>query len=127
MPQVNVSQPVHSQLTLLARAWKISEGDAVRRLLEEFQRDDEPSAHAPSTGVVEIHADYQGTRTHGEFDATTHRVTITSGPLSGKSWKSPSGAAVALVRQANPTIRAERNGWAFWVVSSNGEAIQTLR
>jgi hypothetical protein len=52
---------------------------------------------------IEIHAVYEGQRIDGRYDPTTKAVTILSSPAHGK-YKSPSGAAVALVMALNPGI-----------------------
>lgn len=131
MATISIPRQTHDRLELLARAWGVPVAAVIDRLLEEFQagRQDprQNSDDREASAGVKIYADYQGVRTEAQFDPVTHRVRVTSGPLAGQSWKSPSGAAVAVVRDANPRIRAERNGWGFWVVADTGEALQTLR
>lgn len=131
MATISVPKPTHDRIELLARAWSVPEAAVIDRLLEEFQagRADsrQNSEDRDASAGVKIYADYQGVRTEALFDPVTHGVRLTSGPLAGQNWKSPSGAAVAVVRDANPGIRAERNGWGFWVVADTGEALQTLR
>jgi hypothetical protein len=126
--QLTVTTEIHEPVRLLARAWRISEGAVVERLLTEFRSgEDHGAEHAPAVGQVPIHTVYEGERVRAAYDPGTHRVTILSGPLAGKSWKSPSGAAVAVVRQIKPAVRAERNGWSFWTVTATGHALQSLR
>jgi hypothetical protein len=68
------------------------------------------------SGGIRVYADYDGRRTHGVFDPVTTRIDITSGPLTGKHYKTPSSAARAVVEEARPAVNANRNGWHFWVV-----------
>lgn len=127
MGQVTLSKTVHDQVSLLSRAWGLTEGGAIERLLEEFQAGGAEDDRPAGIDGVPIHVLYQGSKTEAVFEPTTRRVTVMTGPLAGQSWKSPSGAAVAVVRKANPTIRAERNGWRFWVVTATGATLESLR
>ena len=128
MKQLEVADDVHEQVTLLARAWKTSTSDAVRRLLVEFRGAEEPSASAaPTPEQVAVHAIYGGTRTDGFYDSVTQSLTITTGPLTGRTFSKPSGAAVALVQVHSPDVNPNRNGWSFWVVSKTGKRLQTIR
>ena len=81
---------------------------------------------APAAGVA-VHAVYDGQRTAGVYDQATHRVTISEGPLAGTSYKSPSGAAIAVVTNCRPDVNPNRNGWSFWTVTTTGRLLQTLR
>ncbi|WIY05507.1 hypothetical protein QRX60_17260 [Amycolatopsis mongoliensis] len=67
---------------LLARAWHISAGEVVRRLLDNFVKQ-----HIEAT-----------------FNPDTKRVAITTGELAGRSYKSPSGAAIGVVQALNPHV-----------------------
>ena len=74
-----------------------------------------------------VHAIYGGTRTDGLYDRVSQSLTITTGPLAGRSFSKPSGAAVALVQVYSPDVNPNRNGWSFWVVSKTGKRLQTIR
>jgi hypothetical protein len=76
---------------------------------------------------VAIHGDYEGRRTKAWFSPSTQRVEIAEGPLAGASYKSPSGAARAVVAHGNPEVNPSRNGWAFWTVTATGAPLQSLR
>ena len=78
---------------------------------------------------VDIYADYQGIRTHARFNVLTHAITITDGPLaSTKPFKSPSGAAQAVVAHYNPSVKPNRAGWSFWTLDDGtGRLLQTIR
>jgi hypothetical protein len=76
---------------------------------------------------VAVHAIYAGIRTEGIYDRAAQSLTITTGPLAGKTFSKPSGAAVALVANLRPGVHPNRNGWSFWVESSSGKRLQAIR
>lgn len=93
--------------------------------LEPGQSD--AGAGGPTPDTVAIHVRYGGQRTDAVFDPATDEVTVTSGPLSGRTFSSPSGAAVAVVHEINPRVTPARNGWTFWVVDNTGKLLGTQR
>ena len=126
--QLEIADDVHEQVSLLARAWNASASDALRRLLAEFRGMGEPSASPVLAAEQEaVHAIYRGTRTDGLYDRVSQSLTITTGPLTGRSFSKPSGASVALVQVYSPDVNPNRNGWSFWVVSKTGKRLQTIR
>jgi hypothetical protein len=124
--QLTVADDVYEQLMLLARAWAVPPSDVIHRLLSEFSRGGDQATELPLNEVA-VHAIYAGTRTDGLYDPTTKSLTITTGALAGRTFKSPSGAAVTLVATLNPKIHPNRNGWWFWVQSETGELLKTIR
>jgi hypothetical protein len=76
---------------------------------------------------VSVRALYEGVWTEGVFDAASGRLTIASGELAGQVFKSPSGAARAVVQLLNPDVFANRNGWLFWTVTHDGQPLATVR
>jgi hypothetical protein len=77
---------------------------------------------------VPVHVVYRETQVTGEFLPATHRVKITSGPLAGTKYKSPSGAARAVVAALNPgRAQAQGNGWKFWWVTDHGVRLDVYR
>jgi negative regulator of replication initiation len=126
MRQLTVSDAIYEQLALLARAWGISASDVVERLLRDFRGTEAEAASAKSQEVA-VHAIYAGVRTDGTYDRASQSLTITTGPLAGKTFSKPSGAAVALVAALRPGVHPNRNGWSFWVESSSGKRLQAIR
>jgi hypothetical protein len=126
MQQLTVTDAVYEQVTLLARAWAISVSDVVDRLLSDFRSMDRGPASAKAQQVA-VHAIYAGVRTEGVYDRATKSLTITTGPLAGKTFSKPSGAAVALVAALRPGVQPNRNGWSFWIETSSGERLQAIR
>lgn len=127
MGDIAVPHHVHQRITLLALAWRISEGEAVERLLDDFQKSGQRQHGATIDSRIKVHAVYEGSRTEGLFDPSSGTLEITSGPLVGQRFKSPSGAAVAVVQKANPGVNPNRNGWSFWVRTETGELLQMVR
>ena len=128
MPAIGVHDQTFDKLRLLARAWNINEGEVVARLLNEFQRTDR--RHSEAAGGREglaLHVTYEGTRVTATYDPVTSGVTITSGGLAGQTFRSPSGAAAALVGHLNPAVKPNRSGWSFWTLTDSAELLQSIR
>ncbi|MBT2406010.1 MULTISPECIES: hypothetical protein [unclassified Streptomyces] len=124
---VAVDDVTHAQIDLLARAWDVSPGEAVRRLVENFRAPSPAAAPPPSTGGrVAVHAIYDGVHIPGLYDPATQALTITEGPGAG-AYRTPSGAASAVLQALKPQVKPNRNGWGFWTVDDSGELLQTLR
>ncbi|WP_433292188.1 hypothetical protein ACQP2F_27355 [Actinoplanes sp. CA-030573] len=98
-------------VALAARMGKVSEGEIVRRLIGG----NAPPVETPPTPEpgVPIFADYEGHRVRARYFEPA-RVEIVDGPLAGQSFKTPTGAARAVVRRYNPSVNDNRNGWSFW-------------
>ncbi len=126
MQQLTVTDEVHEQISLLARAWAISASDVIGRLLRDF-RDPQAETGPAKPERVAVHAIYAGSRTEGLYDPAVQSLTITTGPLAGKTFSKPSGAAVALVTALRPGVHPNRNGWSFWVESRTGKRLQAIR
>ena len=127
MQQLTVTDAVYEQVTLLARAWSTNVSDVVDRLLRDFRGAEAEAASPGNAQQVAVHAIYAGVRTEGMYDRAARSLTITTGPLAGRTFSKPSGAAVALVAALRPGVHPNRNGWSFWVESSSGNRLQTIR
>jgi hypothetical protein len=95
-----------------------------RRHLPQISANNEAEPHSRA---VAIHVIYQDHRIEATFDPDTEAVTVQSEPLADRTFSSPSGAAVEVVRCLNPDIRPNRNGWNFWIVNETGATLQSLR
>jgi hypothetical protein len=129
MVNIKVDTRTAQALDFAANIAGITPGEVVARLVKQNSlppSDDKTALTAPD-GKVPIHADYEGFRNNALFDPATERVDFVEGPLAGQSFKSPSGAAVAVVKHHNPDVDPNRNGWSFWTVSETGEWLQSLR
>lgn len=131
MPSIEVDDVTHRSIEFAAKMAGVSTGEVIARLVAESTAPTAPTAtEAPGAGDqrASIFADYGGRQTRARFDPVTHRVEITTGPLAGKSYKTPSGAAIAVVSQHNPTVNPNRNGWGFWTLDDgSGRLLQVLR
>lgn len=130
MRDLELADRDHERVMLLARAWRISPGEVVRRLLDDFVKVDGERPAAQQTEPLDgirIYADYEGQHVEATFSPATKRVVITSGALAGYSYKSPSGAAIGVVQALNPNVHPNRNGWSFWFIEETGATLQTVR
>jgi hypothetical protein len=124
---ISVDDVTFAKVALLARAWDVPPGEAVRRLIEHFQQP-APATRPTSSAEerVAVHALYGGVRIEGEYDPVTQSLTITEGPAAGP-YRTPSGAASAVLQAVNPHVKPNRNGWSFWTITETGRLLQTLR
>jgi hypothetical protein len=117
MATIEVDEGVKRTLSFAARMADVPEGEIVRRLIAASSLETKEHDHGPK-GVA-IYAIYEGHRTQALYFAPA-RVEIIDGPLRGKSFGSPTGAARAVVRYYNPSVNDNRNGWGFWQVDNGG-------
>lgn len=126
MAIIEVDGATKRSVALAARMAQLTEGEIVRRLVLESSS----IPTEPGTGRegVPIYADYEGHRTRALYLAPT-RVEIIDGPLRGRSFKTPTGAARAVVRHYNPSVNDNRNGWSFWQIEGDGPRtwLQSIR
>ncbi len=127
MATVDVDEMTKQAVSLAARMAKVSEGEIIRRLVTGSTTPaDNPE---PAERGVKIYADYDGHRVRARYFEPA-RVEIVDGPLAGQSFKTPTGAARAVVRHYNPSINDNRNGWSFWQIDNGTGArvwLQSLR
>lgn len=121
---LKVSAEVYDTVQLLAKALGTTEDGALRRLIEEYRP---KPAHETEPAGRPVHAVYDGNRIEGRYHPETEKVVITSEPLAGLSFKSPSGAAIAVVRHYRPEVNPNRNGWSFWTLTENGQLLNSIR
>ncbi|WP_217206571.1 hypothetical protein [Streptomyces sp. AC550_RSS872] len=124
---ISVDDATFAKVALLARAWDVTPGEAVRRLVEHFQQPAPATRPTASTDErVAVHALYGGVRVEGEYDPVTQSLTVTEGPALGH-YRTPSGAASAVLQAVKPHVKPNRNGWSFWTITETGRLLQTLR
>jgi hypothetical protein len=70
---------------------------------------------------------YEGQRIDAIYHTRTKRVDAGTGVLAGQSFKSPSGAAMAIVRALNPKVHPNRNGWTFWTITQTGKTLEAIK
>lgn len=118
----------HAKVTLLARAWDVTPAQVVGRLVDHFHNPaPSPAVQAANAdGTVAVHAFYEGCRVSGRYDPANRSLTVDPGPGAGR-YKSPSGAATAVLQALKPEVHPNRNGWSFWLIDDSGRALQTIR
>ncbi|MEK6443549.1 hypothetical protein [Pseudonocardia sp. T1-2H] len=135
MPKIDIDSDTDAKLTFASAVAGVSKTEIIARLVAQatpkmFATPPPSGGSSPESapdGHVYVYGDYEGHRTRGTFNLTTHRVDVMDGPLSGKSFKTPSAAASAVVASLNPAVSPNRNGWGFWRIESSGEILQTIR
>ncbi|MFC8181392.1 hypothetical protein ACFULT_21165 [Rhodococcus sp. NPDC057297] len=82
-----------------------------------------------SEDSVAIYSVYKGVKTKARLYPTVGAVEIVDGPLAGRDYATPSGAAKAVVAHYSPNVlNPLRNGWAFWLVyDGSGNQISVFR
>ena len=126
---IEVDDRTYRSLEFAARMSNSTAGEVVARLVDQASTP-EPAATdtRDASSGIKVYADYGGHRTHGTYDRVTTRIDITSGPLAGRSFKSPTGAARAVVAHFKPGVSPNRNGWFFWnLADSSGQFLQSIR
>lgn len=132
MPEIEVDAATYRSLEFAARMSGCKAGEVVARLVAEASMPTPPrntdSEQPEKAGGVTVYADYEGHRTQGRYDPRTTRIDITSGPLAGRSFKTPTGAARAVVAHYKPSVSPHRNGWSFWMLDDGaGKFLQSIR
>ncbi|WP_055483191.1 hypothetical protein [Sphaerimonospora mesophila] len=132
MPEtVEVDEQTYRSLEFAARMSGCTAGEVVARLVAAASMPPpakEESEQREAASDVAVYADYEGHRTQGKYDQRTTRIDITSGPLAGRSFKTPTGAARAVVAHYKPGVSPNRNGWSFWMLDDgSGRFLQSIR
>lgn len=129
MDSISVGRATYEAIDLAARLTGMSHGEVVARLIQQTKMPSDPSPPSGEGAAgVDIYADYMGHRTNARFDPITERVDLVGGPMDGESFKSPTGAARAVVGYYNPKVSPHRNGWSFWMLADgSGRYLQSIR
>jgi hypothetical protein len=130
MITLDPSMPVYREVVLLATAWSTTAPEVVSRLVDHYYLTNAASVEITPTGNdsgVAIHCVYAGRKVEGRYDPATSSVAITSGPLAGQGFRSPSGARAAVVTALNPRVAPNGSGWTFWTVTATGKTLRSIR
>ncbi|MGW3150486.1 hypothetical protein ACWDG1_38700 [Streptomyces sp. NPDC001177] len=132
-PTIEVDEQTYRSIEFAARMGNTTAGEVVARLVRSASVPPPAPAAASKEDAekerkVGVYVDYEGHRTRGSYDRDTKRIDITSGPLAGQSFKTPTGAARAVVAHYKPDVNPNRNGWSFWLLDDgSGGLLQTIR
>lgn len=131
MPDVTVDSETYERLRLAARVARISVPEVIRRLADEAAGPDVISRDAMNAAAgsawVPVFTRYQRRDITGELDPSTGRVRVTAGALDGKTFDTPSAAAMAVIRLLNPERSSPHtNGWRFWKDTASRRPIGDL-
>lgn len=112
-------------MALLARALGLTADETIAHLLRLYAQ---PSSETPARAdmLTPVYAIYQRRRIEGHFDRSTGVLNIPAGPGAGQ-YKTPSGAARAVITALHPQVSPIRTGWTFWRLAETGAHLEVLR
>ncbi|MER0445805.1 hypothetical protein ABR738_14745 [Streptomyces sp. Edi4] len=112
-------------MALLARALGLTAGETIAHLLHLYAQ---PASETPVRAgtLTPVYAIYQHRRIEGHFDRSTGSLSIPAGPGAGQ-YKTPSGAARAVITALRPQVSPIRTGWTFWRLAETGAHLEVLR
>jgi hypothetical protein len=126
VPAIDIDARTLAHVRFAARVAGVSESAIVAQAVEAFV--DAGVGQRDPWEPVPIFGEYGDEQVEALYVPVTRRVTITSGPLTGDRYGSPSGAARAVVLSVNPKrLATQTNGWRFWRLISNGDRLEVLR
>ena len=135
MPEIKVDETTFQALRLAAGLTDRTEGEVVAQIVRDWGARAvtvQPSQGMVSPGLaavaIGIYAEYRGSKVEAVLDPVRETVKITSAPLVGAAFPSPSAAAIAVVERLNPGRRySNTNGWRFWRLAENDHLIDSIR
>ena len=122
MPTIEISDAAFEILTGLAKDAGLTPGEVVDRLIRAFT-----AGHANPARPTAVHAVYLGARTDATFTPANGLVVITSGPLTGRRYRTPGAARSAVITAADPGASPAGSGWDFWTLTDSNLPLRTLR
>ncbi|MFC0532499.1 hypothetical protein [Phytohabitans kaempferiae] len=129
MASIDIDDTTDQYLEFAANVGGVTKGQIVAQLVAAARTRAKPPLESKESdqNAVAIHVDYDGHRTRAQFVPGPGRIEITDGPLAGMTFRTPSEAARAVVGHYKPTVSPHRNGWVFWIITANGEPLQSIR
>lgn len=123
---IEIDPETDEYLSFAARIAGLSKGQVVAQLIA-LTRAERPGSDRIDNGIVPIHCFYEGEHTSGQYMRKGGLIEILSGPLTGRTFKTPSEAAREVVSNINPQIMSNRNGWTFWIITESRSPLQSIR
>lgn len=131
MGTVELDESTHALVRFASRMFGVTEAEVVGRAVQAYSRDRSPVERPEQRDPwrpVPVYGAYEGRRVEGLYLPATRRLTVTSDPLPDSRFKSPSGAARAVVAAVNPDRTAtQTNGWRWWRLVETDERLEVLR
>ncbi len=129
---IEVGGDTYEKLLLVARITNSSPGEVVERMVADASvravADPMSTSSGDAERLVDVYVTYRGYRIAGRYDPVTKRIDITSGRLTGRSFKTPSAAARAVIEDLNPQVKSSaRNGYTFWLLEDGRGPLQVIR
>lgn len=126
MGTVRLDSETHAMVRFAAEVSGLSESDVLARAVRRYA--EHRGADADPWTPVDVYAEYEGERVEGQYLPATRRLTVTTGPLAGAAFSSPSAAARAVAAAIKPS-RADSpmNGWKLWRLTGSDERLDVLR
>ncbi|MCZ2817922.1 hypothetical protein [Modestobacter sp. VKM Ac-2984] len=117
-----------ARIDFIRRATGMSHASIVRSVLERLDAASDPGIRSAPVAAstagkepkmpsdpIKVFAEYKGHHVDGTFDLGSLTLRVTTGPLSGRTFESPTAAAVAVVKNFTPErVNPETNGRKFW-------------
>lgn len=129
MATIELDDETYQLVLFAARLFGVSESEVVARAVRALSQPDAVTAPAPDLWVpVPLYGEYEGHRVEAEYVRATRRLTVTTPPLAGQTFSTPSAAATAVIGALKPArASAQTNGWKFWRIAATHQRLETLR
>lgn len=128
MGRVDLDDETHALVRYGARLLNVTEAEFVARAVRALGDAGERPPDRDPWEPVDVFAEYEDRRVDGQYVPATKRLTVTSEPLAGTTFRSPSAAARGVVGALNPArVATQTNGWRFWRVAATGQRLSVLR
>jgi hypothetical protein len=80
----------------------------------------------PSTWMP-VHRRFKGELVEGSFNPATKELKVNTAPWNGKTFTSPTAAAVEVVRRiSGPDVTPSTNGRTFWIITETGYNLHSV-
>ncbi|HEU0130974.1 MAG TPA: hypothetical protein VFQ85_08295 [Mycobacteriales bacterium] len=121
-----VDQATALAVRFAARLHGITDSQVVIRAVAQIGARGSGPAHRWEP--VPVFCEYAGVRVDGTYLPATRRLVVNPGESTERSFRSPSGAARAVVEMLNPRrSHTQTNGWHFWRIADSGARLDTVR
>jgi hypothetical protein len=125
--KVAIDDETYQYVAFAARATGMTEAEVLARAVAALREAPLADARSDTWAERPIYGEYRGQRVTALFLPATRRVTVTSEPLAGSDFRSPSAAASAVVAALNDGREMHRvNGMRFWRDVASGVRLEAL-